>query len=279
MLKRTLTGLVILLITFAFVMLKQVHQICFDLFVLAIAYLAVFEIKNTTKQRFCIIFLLIPAVFCVFLNFQYFKNNIFLWLVLSVLFVLFVSIASELVRPNGLFEKTKNTMQLVGYPTLPIMFLMFVNHMPYEVGYVGIVLVFAVSMLTDTFAYLFGIKFGKHKLAPVISPKKSVEGFVGGFVGGLVGASLCFVLFYFTNWFTVLKVAELGTSIVTFALIGVFGSLATQFGDLIASAYKRKFGIKDFGNIFPGHGGVMDRVDGAMLNAVLVYLFLALFFV
>ena len=89
----------------------------------------------------------------------------------------------------------------------------------------------------------------------------------------------CFFIFYYTNLFPSIKNFEKGTVITAFLLLAVIGSYANQLGDLIASALKRKTGIKDYSNIFPGHGGFMDRVDGLMFVSIVVYILLSLFFV
>lgn len=168
---------------------------------------------------------------------------------------------------------------IFAYPLLPISFLFALNHLPYEVGYMGIILTIVIAMLTDTCAYLFGMGFGHRKLIPEVSPKKTIEGCIGGFVGGLIGAVICYLVFKFAGWFSVLETVSSGVSICAFLILGVVGSYITQLGDLVASAYKRKFNIKDFSNIFPGHGGFMDRVDGQMFVAIVVYVGLALLFV
>ena len=165
------------------------------------------------------------------------------------------------------------------YPLLPLSFMFALNHLPYEVGYMGIVLIFAVSMLTDTFAYFFGYLFGRNKFIPEVSPKKTVEGVVGGFVGGIIGALVCFFIFYYTDLFVTLNIAGMTKSIISFLIIGVVGSYINQLGDLIASALKRKIGIKDYAHIFPGHGGFMDRFDGMMFVSTFIYIILTLFFV
>jgi phosphatidate cytidylyltransferase len=90
---------------------------------------------------------------------------------------------------------------------------------------------------------------------------------------------VCYLVFKFSGWFTVLEIVSPGVSICAFLILGVVGSYMTQLGDLVASAYKRKFGIKDFSNIFPGHGGFMDRVDGQMFVAIASYVVLTLLFV
>jgi len=130
------------------------------------------------------------------------------------------------------------------------------------------------------FAYLFGSLIRGPKMAPEISPKKSISGMIFGAVGGMLAAGLGYLFFVHLGWF---GNAFAGISnakvITTFVLMGVVGTFLTQFGDLVASAYKRKVGIKDFGNIFPGHGGFMDRVDGLMFTATLVYILFALFII
>ena len=178
-----------------------------------------------------------------------------------------------------IFDRTKNTLMVIAYPVLPLSFMYVLNHIGYQLGYVGIVLIFTVAMMTDTCAYLVGCSLGKRRFIPEVSPKKSIAGVVGGFLGGLIGVALAFVFFYFTKWFDILNTFSLTKTIVCFTVIGFIGSYANQLGDLVASAYKRKAGIKDFSNIFPGHGGFMDRVDGMMFVSVVIYIALSLFFV
>ena len=101
-----------------------------------------------------------------------------------------------------------------------------------------------------------------------------------GALGGMLAAGLGYLFFVHLGWFgNVFASSSNGAVISTFVLLGVFGTFLTQFGDLVASAYKRKVGIKDFGSIFPGHGGFMDRVDGLMFTGTLVYVLFALFII
>ena len=131
-----------------------------------------------------------------------------------------------------------------------------------------IVLPFEIAFLSDAFALFAGMAFGKHKLAPQLSPKKTVEGAIGGFAGAVV----CTVIFG--------VVLQLGFSMEVnyfyLALYGALGSVVSQIGDLSFSYIKREYGIKDFGNIFPGHGGVLDRFDSVIFCAPLVELLLCL---
>lgn len=142
---------------------------------------------------------------------------------------------------------------------------------------IGLSLVFSVSTFTDTFAYFVGGLFGKHKLCPDISPKKTVEGAIGGVVGGMLGSALVYFLFDYFHIFGEqfgLTFKGLGLQwyfvLITYLVIGLFGSAATQIGDLLASMVKRYCGIKDYSRILGEHGGIVDRLDGIMFNAVFV---------
>ena len=124
-------------------------------------------------------------------------------------------------------------------------------------------LVFISSWGCDTSAYCAGMLFGKHKMAPVLSPKKSVE----GAIGGVCGAALIGALFALG----VNKVQNTGFSPAHFALIGAVCGAISMVGDLSASAIKRNHGIKDYGKLIPGHGGVLDRFDSVIFTAPLIY--------
>ena len=150
---------------------------------------------------------------------------------------------------------------------------------------IALALVFAVSTFTDMFAFTVGILFGKHKLSPEISPNKTVEGAIGGIFGGMLGATIVYFLFDFFKVFgeqagLTFVGLDLPTYqiVLTYVIIGVFGSVATQIGDLLASLVKRYCGIKDYSRVLGEHGGIMDRFDGIMLNSVLVsFVFMFIF--
>ena len=126
-------------------------------------------------------------------------------------------------------------------------------------SYVWIVILAAFG--TDIFAYLAGRAFGKHKLCPSISPKKTIEGSIGGIIGSVVLCGLFGWLF-------------IPDRFVDFIIIGILGSVVAQLGDLTASVMKRKLDIKDWGTLIPGHGGVLDRVDSILFTAPFVYYYL-----
>lgn len=124
-------------------------------------------------------------------------------------------------------------------------------------------LVFLTAFGTDIMAYFSGYFLGRHKLCEKISPKKTVEGSVGGTLGSMV---LCGAFGYFV-------VPQLLTHCL---IIGFLGGVVSQFGDLTASVFKRKMGIKDYGDLIPGHGGIMDRFDSVLFTAPLVYYYIML---
>ncbi|WP_206457830.1 phosphatidate cytidylyltransferase [Anaerovorax sp. IOR16] len=124
-------------------------------------------------------------------------------------------------------------------------------------------LVFLTAFGTDIMAYFSGYLFGKHKLCPKISPKKTIEGAIGGTLGSII---LCGLFGYFI----------LPQFMVHCMVIGALGGVVSQFGDLTASIFKRKMGIKDYGNLIPGHGGIMDRFDSVLFTAPMVYYYIIL---
>ncbi len=138
-----------------------------------------------------------------------------------------------------------------------------------EGGWILIWLPFVGAFLTDTCAYFSGVFLGKHKLCPNISPKKTVEGAVGG-VLGCMGACLLYGLLLEKVW-------NFDVVYVKLAILGLAMSVVSQIGDLSASIIKRTFGIKDYGKIFPGHGGILDRLDSVIMIAPVVYMFLTYF--
>ena len=132
-------------------------------------------------------------------------------------------------------------------------------------------MVYVSSWGSDTCAYAVGRLFGRHKLAPNLSPKKSIEGSAGGIVGSaLIGVIFGLIMSNFTG-----KSENL---IIIFAVIGGLGSVISQIGDLAASGIKRNYDIKDYGHLIPGHGGILDRYDSIIITAPIVY-FLSLYLV
>ena len=127
------------------------------------------------------------------------------------------------------------------------------------------------AWMTDTMAYFSGKFLGKHKLCPNVSPNKTIEGAVGGVIGNVIASTVMFLVF--DKFFFTMHTFVWWQIIIISAILSVI----SMFGDLSASMIKRNHGIKDFGNIFPGHGGVMDRIDSCLF--VLPALYTAIYFI
>lgn len=143
-----------------------------------------------------------------------------------------------------------------------------------QMGMFYMLLIFGSAWWADSGAYFVGTFLGKHKLCPSVSPKKTVEGLIGGIVTAVIGNVLvCLVFQAFCNWVVpwgYIKNA-VTISIPAVALVTPFATLLGVLGDLSASVIKRQYGIKDFGNIMPGHGGAMDRFDSVLFISPLFY--------
>ena len=124
-------------------------------------------------------------------------------------------------------------------------------------------LVFIGAWMTDTGAYFIGVLFGKHKLIPKVSPKKTIEGAFGGVLGCIAGFAL--------YGFIIQSIYKVNVNYVAIVILAAAISVVSQFGDLVASYIKRERNIKDFGFIFPGHGGVLDRFDSIIAVAPTIY--------
>ena len=128
------------------------------------------------------------------------------------------------------------------------------------IGQYFFLLVFVAAWITDTFAYFTGFFFGKHKLCPKISPKKTIEGSIGG--------TLFCVIAFLVYGIIISKVhPDFQPNFIGLAVVGLCMSVLSQIGDLLASVIKRTYGMKDYGNLFPGHGGVLDRFDSVLILA------------
>ena len=153
------------------------------------------------------------------------------------------------------------------YAPVMLAFTYLTRQLPQGLYLVWLILISAWGC--DTCAYVVGVLIGKKKIFPNLSPKKSLEGCIGGVVGTVIIAGL-YGYFFVEATFPDKKVAPL------IAVICGFGAICSMVGDLAASAIKRNFGIKDYGKLIPGHGGIMDRFDSMIVTAPLVY-FLASF--
>ncbi|MBE6991170.1 MAG: phosphatidate cytidylyltransferase [Ruminococcaceae bacterium] len=185
------------------------------------------------------------------------------WVVFSLFLLLFI----EAIFSKKSVEFGHVAAALFSALLLPYFLSAFVRLRIAEYGEMLILLPLVIAFIADAAALFAGMLFGKHKLAPEISPKKTVEGAIGGLLGGLIGC----VIYAF--------VAELiwgiNTNVFAFAVYGAVGSVISVIGDLSFSLIKRQYGIKDYGSLLPGHGGILDRFDSVIFTAPLVEILLA----
>ena len=186
-----------------------------------------------------------------------------------LLLVFFALMFSEMMLDHVKVHFETLSMCFVGGLLIPYMLSSLIRILNMEIGRYVILIPFVVAFMSDTGAYFIGLKFGRHKLAPVVSPNKTIEGALGG---------IAFAVISMLIYALIIDVLP-GNLRVNYALAllyGFVGSLLGIFGDLCFSIIKRQTGIKDYGNLIPGHGGVLDRFDSLTMVAPAVEVFLLL---
>lgn len=146
------------------------------------------------------------------------------------------------------------------YLAMPLLTLMLIYHV--QGGPQLVLIMFIMIWLNDTGAFCSGSLMGRHKMFPRLSPKKTWEGFAGGFIFCIVAAWICFRFFNCTSW-----------SLLGWIFFGIIASVFATWGDLFESLLKRNAGVKDSGNIIPGHGGILDRIDSLLFVAPASFLY------
>lgn len=291
--QRFITSIFIVLATVIAIVSKllpyTIGDYIFDIFVLAITFVASMEVCNIMEHAkkklnkfmasmYGVINYVILICSYRFVEFYEIILIEFLGLFIYWLIAFMIEWAKAKNIPTKQHLVTSlNTILACIYPTFLLMLLLNFNHADeFHAGVkyfslVFIVLIFAITWLTDTFAYLVGCTLKGPKLAPKISPNKTISGSIGGLLGGIAGAMLVFLLVYnVSSLSTILSMFNLKWW--HFLLVGLFGSILGQIGDLFESKLKRNVGVKDSGNIFPGHGGMLDRFDAMIFVSTFVYL-------
>ena len=281
MLKRTVTGAIYVAIIVGFFFLRDVDYRLFDILTFFFCAIGTFEVARAVKQylykgnfTLSVIFgcVFVP-IFFVFENYTPFRG-VYACLILSAAAVLLQAIFTA-VKKNDLGRQAfhafcVNVLPFI-YPSLLLLILLLAN--AYKYGFVCLLLIFVISPCADTFAYLVGMTYNKirkgkaKKMCPNLSPKKTWAGAIGGILGGIIGAIAVYFAVDKTDISTTAKISP----VIIFIIAGALASVFTEIGDLFESYIKRKVGLKDMGKIMPGHGGIMDRIDGMTFAAVIVY--------
>ena len=268
-----LVGIVVLiLVLFTF------DTIVFNLVVAGISLLAMHEVYAALgfeRTDWPLYAVLVPYTLIVMLStYQHIRALV---MVASFLVVLFYSI--YLVVRNGVvsYQKVSGLLLFSGIIMYCFYSLIFLKKLlpVAEYGYDAvffILLILCFAWGGDTCAYFAGRAFGKHKLCPVVSPKKTVEGAIGGVLGTMVfGVAATLIYSAAADRMEIFTQSNIGVSMFfVIALLGIVAAVLGIYGDLFASVVKRQCGIKDYGIIFPGHGGILDRFDSVMFIAPFV---------
>ncbi len=253
---RIISGAALIIIVAALFWLQLSLPVVLVIAAAILGAIGVFEILNNTKlcqNKALLVISVLPALIVPFVAMGY------LAVPLTLVYTLYAIIVFVLILKFHSKLDIKSVLSVLVLPIF-ISFAFATVVCVTQYGNVGLFYILAVlcwSSLADTGAYFVGVTFGKHKMAKIISPKKSWEGFVGGMLSGLIGILLLCLMYDKVYVFEVNYIAML---IITplFVALGVLG-------DLTASLIKRKCDIKDFGNLIPGHGGVMDRFDSILM--------------
>ncbi len=190
----------------------------------------------------------------------------------ALLYILIVYLFCRVIFDGARCRLEDMAYTLVGIIYIPFLLSFAIMTRNLEKGLESIWIVLIGSLVTDIFAYFVGVTIGKTKIIPHISPKKTVEGSIGGAVGCMLVMILYGAVFINRAGFTPIPLYH-------FAIMGLLCGVVAQLGDWAASAIKRNTGIKDFGNLIPGHGGIMDRVDSVVFVAPLIYIYMSLFMI
>lgn len=294
--QRFITSIFIVLVTVFAIISKllpySIGDYIFDIFILIVTIVAGFEICNMMEKNNKKLNKFMATMYCIvnYVTLLLCVNRVSFYMILIIeLLVLviywLISLTIEYFMNKKLPVKqhiitSLNTLLACIYPGFLFCLLLNYNHADLYAGVeyfslVFIVMIFAITWLTDTFAYLIGRTFKGPKLAPKISPNKTISGGIGGLIGGMGGAMLVYLLVYnIPALSTILSMHSLAWW--HFLLIGLFGSIVGQAGDLFESKLKRISNVKDSGNIFPGHGGMLDRIDAMIFITTFLYLVISL---
>lgn len=256
---RLISGIVMLALAFLTIQYGGLLLLC-TLFILSVIGMG--ELYKIEKIQFSALGITGYLFAVIYYSVLYFLG--FSVLLMASLIAAFLIMAVIFVIRFPKFEISQLVLAFFGFFYLAILLSFIYITRLTDYGFLSVWLIFVGAWGADTCAYCVGMLFGKKKLAPVLSPKKSVEGAIGGVLGSALLGLLFAFIFYFKGF---LQKEMLFIYPVTCAVSAVI----SIFGDLFASAIKRKYNVKDYGHIIPGHGGVLDRFDSIIFVAPVIY--------
>lgn len=304
--KRLLTSLIILIVTALFVASRYYTTYAMDAFIGILAVVGCVEVTKVLerKRMFTNVVLVgcFPAIMYIAMTIgiinkrdwlNYIVYFVAILLILFLVNFLFTYLCTSVTHKEKdrfgvydsdakyAFNKSMNSAFVMIYPAILFVCMLFINHY-FDFAFVEttiqnsnllvlffVVLLFAITMITDSMALVVGTTFKGPKLCPTISPNKTISGAIGGFVFGTIGGVLVYYLFSLNIYINEVFMA-IDLTWWKVLIVSMIASVVGQIGDIVASKLKRSARVKDYGTIFPGHGGVMDRVDGLIFNALVI---------
>ncbi|MFR9241204.1 MAG: phosphatidate cytidylyltransferase [Clostridium baratii] len=231
-----------------------------EAFTIVLSILGLYEFYHALKQKE---FNPISIVGYVLLIAYYFMHNNFEYIMYLVVFATFVLLIIPVINLKYTFIDVAITLLGFLYVGIFFSFIYLVNIK--NGGQFLVWLIFIGSWMTDTAAYYAGRFFGKTKLCPKVSPKKTIEGSVGGMIGATLACGIFGIIV--NNYVQIMPTYN-------YFIIGALCGVFSQFGDLVASSVKRYVGLKDYSNLIPGHGGILDRFDSILFSGLVVFYYL-----
>ena len=270
MIKRIISGAILIGLIIGMFFVRKIDTLYFSLFIGIMAIAGTIEFMFATK-KLSIAQKILTGLLPVFI----FEGYIFIEIPFAR-YIAYVVIAYVILNLAVLVLDYKNS-KLEGfayslvcaiYPTALLVPMLYINDFKAN-SLVALILCFVVAPCADTFAYWVGISLKGKKLCPKISPKKTISGAIGGLLGGIIGGV---VLYYIANSTGILTYDLTMPGWLTFGLIGLVGAIFCETGDLVESVIKRQIGIKDMSNLIPGHGGILDRIDGIIYTVPFIFI-------
>lgn len=280
MIKRVITGACFALLVLAGILLQSWVMLAMLSFAMIVSTVEMYKAIRTTGIEpvrwagyvFCVLIIAAEALSL------YLPNSMDLSMI-ALLVAMMAAMTRLVSRGKIAMESLTATVFPMLYPGLFYIALMELLQFENRAAVTAaLLLAFFAASVNDVFALFTGLLFGKHKLAPELSPKKTIEGSIGGLAAStLFSAAVPALLrLIFRSDAAFMASAEALPSVCAFALLGLLAGALSQIGDLTASMVKRHCGVKDFGKLLPGHGGIMDRMDGVLFCGAACYIFFKL---
>ncbi len=242
----------------------------FNLTLIAVSLIGMYEIYRAFDQKGIKPLSIAGYMAMIFFYVQHFTfgdSYDFFYILIVVIFFLSIQVFLHSSKPNDI------AITILGffYPGILLTVAALIHDAAIVNSNYLLIMSLTACYSTDTFAYFTGKALGKRKLCPAISPAKTIEGSIGGMIGSIILTSALGILL---NWVYNIQIES-----VHFVAIGLLGGVFSQIGDLTASSIKRYCGLKNYGNIMPGHGGIMDRIDSLLFVLPIVYVYSQLFMI